>query len=300
MTMLLVIVWILVFAMMLLVFAIRPQRSKHAIFELERLGGKEALRREKLIGDVLALRQFLMTLLALLLGILSVQLWQWGGMFIALGVLLFMIPMSRMRLVQKFAKQMYDTYERSLFRFFEKVPALRWFMSESHWVNHDQGIESVEHLLHLVEAAGHVLTPDQQHIIRRGMRWHTKTLGDVMTKRKDIVSVGKGDLLGPLLLDDLHKSGHSHFPVMQKDIDHVVGLLTITDQFEVDANHHSQTVDKLMTSLDLRLSQDTLLPDALKQLVQKPDQLILVQGEESKTVGIVSLKDILDALLSHR
>lgn len=300
MTTLLLILWAIVVVMLLLVFAMRPQRSKHAIFELERLGGKDALRREKLLGDVLALRQFLVALLVLFLGVLSVQLWQWSGIFAALAVLLAVVPMSRIRLVQKLAKRIYEKYERNLFRFFEATPAIRWFISENRWANHDQGIESVEHLLHMVESAGHVLTPDQQHIVRRGMKWHTKNLGDVMTRRKDIVSVAKGDLLGPLLLNDLHKSGHQRFPVVQKDVDHVVGLINISAQFEVDADRHSQTVEKLMTPLDVRLSQDTLLPDALKQLVAHPNQLVLVLDDDSKTVGIASLKDILDALLSHR
>lgn len=270
------------------------------MFELERLGGKEALRREKLLGDVLALRQFLIALLVLFVGILSVQLWQWAGVFASLAVLLIAIPLSRTKPAQKFAKRVYEKYERNLFRFFESAPVIRWFISENRWANHDQGIESVEHLLHLVEEAGHVLTPDQQHLVRRGMKWHTKTLADVMTRRRDVVTVAKGDLLGPLLLNDLHKSGHSRFPVVLKDIDHVVGLINIEDHFEVDADRHSQTADMIMTPLDIRLSQGTLLPEALKQLVAKPNQLILVHDDESKTVGIVSLKDILDALLSHR
>lgn len=300
MTTLLLVLWAIVVVMLVLVFAMRPQRSKHAVFELERLGGKDALRREKLIGDVLALRQFLIALLVLLVGIASVLLWQWGGVLVAVIIVLFVTPVSRLKFVQKYAKRIYEKYERNLFHFFDTTPVARWFISENRWVNHDQGIESVEHLLHLVEDAGHVLTPDQQHIIRKGMKWHTKTIGDVMTKRKDVVTVAKSDLLGPLLLNDLHKSGHSRFPVIQKDLDHVVGLINIEDHFEIDADRHSQTIEKTMTPLDIRLSQDVSLPDALKQLLGKPGQIILVMNDDSKTVGIVTLKDILDALLSHR
>lgn len=300
MTTLLLILWVIVVVLLLFVLAMRPQRSKHAMFELERLGGKDALRRERLIGDVLAFRQFLVMLFVLFVGILSVQLWQWSGVAGAVIVLLVATPLSRAKLIQKFAKRIYEKYEKNLFRLFESTPVARWFIVESRWTHHDQGIESVEHLLHLVEAAGHVLTPDQQHLIRRGMKWHTKTLGDVMTRRKDIVSVAKGDLLGPLLLNDLHKSGHHRFPVIQKDLDHVVGQINLANQFEVDADRHSQTAEKLMASMDVRLSQDTLLPEALKQLVAHPAQLALVLDDDSKTVGIASLKDILDALLSHR
>lgn len=300
MTTLLVIIWILTTISLLLITAMRPQRTKHSIFELERLGGKAALRREHLINDVLTLRQFLMLVLTLFVGILGFGLWQTKGIVASVAVIVILVPFSRWKLVQTRAMHIYESQEKRLFRIIEKMPMFGWLFREDKWVNHDQKIESIEHLLHLVESTSHVLTPEQQSIIRHGLQWHTKTLSDVMTRRKDIIAVSKHDLLGPLVLDDLHKSGHRRFPVIQKDLDHVVGMVTIAELFEVDADKHSQTAEKLMTPLDVRLSRDTVLPDALKQLLAHPGQLLVVTDDVGNTVGIASLGDILDALIATR
>jgi Mg2+/Co2+ transporter CorB len=300
MTTLLVIAWVVVVIFLLVVSAMRPQRSKHSVFELERLGGKIALRRERLIGDVLALRQFVILLLVLAAGIISFELWQGKGVAAAIAVVILVVPLSRWKFIHHTVMGWYEHQEKRLFRFVEKVPAFGWLFREDRWANHDQKLESVEHLVHLVESAGHILSSDQQHIIRKGIKWHTRTLGEVMTRSKDIVTVNKHELLGPLVLDDLHKSGHHRFPVIQKDINHVVGLVNIAELFQVDADRQSQTAEKLMTPLDVRLSQDTLLPEALKQLLTHPNQVILVVDDSGQTVGIATLGDILNPLLSHR
>lgn len=300
MTTLLVIVWVLAAISLLFVTAIRPQRTKHSVFELERLGGKAALRRERLLGDILAVRHFVMTLLLLTVGIIGFSLWQTKGIAASLAIVLIVTPLSRWKFIHRQAMKLYEPQERQLFRFVEKFPAVGWLFREDRWANHDQRLESVEHLLYLIESAGHILTSDQQHIIRRGLKWHGKTLGDVMTRRKDIVSVSKSELLGPLVLDGLHKSGHHRFPVIQKDLDHVIGMVTISELFQVDADRQSQTAEKLMTPLDFHLSQETVIPDSLKQLLTRPGQIIVAVDDDGKTVGIVTLGDILNALLSHR
>ena len=48
-----------------------------------------------------------------------------------------------------------------------------------------------------------------------------------MTPRGVMNTVAKEDVIGPLLLDELHKTGHSRFPVTDGDIDHIVGILHI-------------------------------------------------------------------------
>lgn len=300
MTTLLVIVWIGLAVLLVMLQSIRPQRAKHSVFELERLGGKEALRRERLLDDIVAIRRFLILLITLLFGVTSFALWKSQGVIGAAALLFLVVPLSRWKFIHSYAMKLYAAQEKRLFRMIDRAPWVSWFVREDKWINHDLRLESVEHLLHLVESAGHVLTPDQQHIIRRGVKWHTKTLGDVMTKRKDVVTVAKGELLGPLVLDDLHKTGHTRFPVVQKDLDHTIGLINISELFEVDADKHSQTAEKYMTPLNIRASRDTLLPDALKQLLAYPNQIILVTDDEGRSVGIATFSDILNALLSHR
>ena len=59
-------------------------------------------------------------------------------------------------------------------------------------------------------------------------------IDEIMTPRSMIESVPMNELLGPLVLDDLHKKGYSRFPVIDGDIDHVVGVLRIQDLLTID------------------------------------------------------------------
>ena len=72
---------------------------------------------------------------------------------------------------------------------------------------------------------------EQERQIRRGLEsMRSATAREVMTPRVDVVS-----LAVPVTLDDVaravRRSGHSHFPVYQDDLDHLLGVLFVKDLF---------------------------------------------------------------------
>ena len=72
---------------------------------------------------------------------------------------------------------------------------------------------------------------EQELQIRRGLEsMRSSTAREVMTPRVDVVS-----LAVPVTLDDVaravRRSGHSHFPVYQDDLDHLLGVLFVKDLF---------------------------------------------------------------------
>ena len=67
--------------------------------------------------------------------------------------------------------------------------------------------------------------------IRKGLEsMRNATAREVMTPRVDVVA-----LEVPVTLDDValavRRSGHSHFPVYQDDLDHLLGVLFVKDLF---------------------------------------------------------------------
>jgi Mg2+/Co2+ transporter CorB len=297
MTTLVLILWLLLALMLLFVTAMRPLRTKHSSFELKRKGDAAALDRERLLGDVYAYRRTVAVLLVMTLTIIGWVLLQERGVLIVLVGLPFLMLLSRWGVVERPAMQLYEGQERHLLGFAARWPTFGWLLGSDRHPKSDQRLESTEHLVHLVESAGHVLSEAQQKLIKRSLSWHTTTVSDVMTPAADIVTVPGRELLGPLVLDDLHKSGHHRFPVVHGDVDHIVGMVNITDLLRVDAIQKSQTAEKAMTPIDVRMSPDTTLPGALKSLSAHHGQLGLVVDDDKKTVGLVSLEDILKALL---
>jgi putative hemolysin len=118
-----------------------------------------------------------------------------------------------------------------------------------------------------------------------------------MTKRKDIVSVKHTELLGPLVLDDLHRSGYTRFPVMRGTIDTVTGILDISQLLDVTVTKRSETVEKSMTSEVLHVEADEPLPVALDLLQKSHQHMLIVVDSDGKTAGLVTLSDITGSLL---
>jgi len=114
-------------------------------------------------------------------------------------------------------------------------------------------------------------------------------------------TVPQHEILGPLVLDGLHKTGHSRFPVISSDIDHVVGILHLRDVLTIDSSKkHTARVDTAMSKKVLYIRQDHTLSQALSAFLRTHHHLFIVINEFSETVGILTLEDTLEALLGHK
>jgi CBS domain containing-hemolysin-like protein len=101
------------------------------------------------------------------------------------------------------------------------------------------------------------------------------------------------------VLDDLHKTGHSRFPVTDGDIDHVIGMLHIQDIFTLDAKR-SVTAEKAMEPRVFYIREDQTLDHALVAFLRTHHHLFIVVNEFRETVGILSLEDVIEALLGRK
>lgn len=279
------------------VVALHPMRTTHSIFELKRRGDDATLRRERLFGAIVALRVSTLTVLAILMTATAVAAWQGLGVVFVLGLVLIATPLSRIRLLARYASTVYTALEPKLFTALERWPLISWLTLDTKHQLRDQRLESPEQLLHLVESSGQVLDDAQRMIITNGIHWHTTPVSDVMTPRVAIQSVKLGELLGPLVLDDLHRSGHNRFPVVRKGLDAIVGILDITDLLELSVSKSTPTAEEVMSPQAPRIEADEPLPAALAMLQKSHQHMLIVVDGDSKTVGLVTLADITRSLL---
>lgn len=293
------ILWLVLAVMLLLVVAMRPVRTKHSLFELQRKGDQAALDRERLLGDVYAYRRTIAVLLIVLLTVVGWAVLLEKGLLVVIIALPIILLISRWRPIARYATGLYNGQERHLLRFASRWPTAGWLLGSDRHPPRDQKLESTEQLLHLVESAGHILTSDQQHLIKQGLQWHTTVVTDVMTPVNRIVSLPSKELLGPLVLDDLHKSGHHRFPVTKGGIDHIVGMVNITELLRVDAIQKSLTAEKAMTPIDVRIPDDAMLPNVLEGLLHHPAQLGIVTDSDGKTKGLVTITDVTKHLVGR-
>ena len=107
-------------------------------------------------------------------------------------------------------------------------------------------------------------------------------------------------MLGPFVLDRLHKSGHSRFPVIKKDIDHVVGLLYVHDLFSLAKSAEKSTASKLMDSKVFYINENQPLPSALAGFLRVKHHLFIVVNEFEETTGVITIEDVLEALIGRK
>ena len=161
-------------------------------------------------------------------------------------------------------------------------------------------IASKAELLEIVKRSGNVLTTDEKKLISSGLRFNDVLVKEVMTPKNTIEFVERDELLGPLVLDDLYKKGHNCFPVIDSDINHVVGVLCIQDLLTIGGKLKSHKVSTVMDKAVTYIQEDQSLQYALATFLTTRHQLIVVINKQHETVGILSLNDVITALLGRK
>lgn len=301
------IVCLVLFALLAMVGAVVPSHSTLGSFELRRrsnAGDKRAaelLRREELLGDIVSFLRVLQALLLVLFVTASVAAFGWLiGVVVAVAVALEYGAVARVSFLQTKAQTIYDKYEPALLTLVQKYPhVFRLLRTVTPHAAQAKQFDSREELQHMVDQAGQLITSDERKLITQSLRFDTRTVNEIMTPRGVIDSIGSQEVLGPLVLDDLHKTGHSRFPVTDGDVDHIVGVLYIQNLLTLNSKK-TTTAKSAMEPRVFYIHQDQTLHHALAAFIRTKHHLFVVVNEFRETVGLLSLEDTIEALLGRK
>lgn len=297
-----------VFILMLLVAAVRPAHSKLNLFELERrskIGDRQAkkdLTRERLLRNVVSIQKILLALLQVAaFTFAELAFGMWFGIFIALLIAFGCESIAHLSFIRHTSQKIYNQIEPSVLMFIKKNPFLFRIISGSYKVGdyYNLRIDSREELQHLITESDSVLTSDEKKLIVHSLTFNDRLVKTIMTPRSKIVSIDKAEFLGPLVLDDLHKVGHSRLPVTNGDVNHIVGTLNLKSLLTLDIKK-SSTVEKAMDSKVYYINEEQTLHHALVALLHTHHHLLVVVDELKETVGILTLEDIIEALIGRQ
>lgn len=304
----LIILIVITFVVLLIVTAIQPIRSKYSLFELARradLGYKDAklnLEREKLSSDILSLQRVVSSLLLVIVVSLVVGTFGWfNGVLLALFITLSYGTISNIGFIKGLSKKMYGRIEKPILNFIQKAPIIINLLRSVPRSDdgRDNRVDSREELQHLISNSDGVLSVDERKLIVHSLSFDTQLVSAVMTPRSMIASIKKTDFLGPLTLSDLHKTGHSRLPVIDEDIDHIVGILHISSLLALDIKD-STTAEKTMEPKVFYIREDQNLRHALAAFLRTRHHLFVVVNEFRETVGLLSLEDVIEALIGQK
>jgi len=128
--------------------------------------------------------------------------------------------------------------------------------------------------------------------LKRVLTSHHYKITDVLTPRADVKTVSDNDTIGLVLLDELHASGQSSFPVVQGKTDKVIGALYLHD---LNLKTEGKVRDHMHQSVRYLHEQDSLA-QALQAFFKTKQQLFVVVNSFEEYVGVVTLEHIIKQL----
>lgn len=235
----------------------------------------------------------------MLLFMIAVIQFGWGyGMLLFVLVIFAYRPIAHLSFITHFAQGLYDEQERRIMRVTQKIRPLTALIREP-IIRSATDIASREEIDYIVQNSDGILSDSEKTMFSSVMKFSDKIVRDHMTPRAVIDAVEASELLGPLVLDSLHKTGHSQFPVYDGDIDHAVGMLSIQDLLTV-TSHKSSRVRTVMDSRVYYIRDDQLLTQALAAFLKTKRHIFIVVNQYRETVGLLSVEDVLEALIGKK
>ena len=141
------------------------------------------------------------------------------------------------------------------------------------------------------------MTADELRIVKGALTYNDKLIREVMTPNRVMNTVKQGDSLGPLLLDELHKSGFSRFPVVGGNPDEYVGVLYMKDLVAIKAGG---LVSKHMKKPVYYVNEDRPLQHALQAFLRTKRHLFMVVNSFEEVVGIITIEDVLEQVVGKQ
>lgn len=127
-----------------------------------------------------------------------------------------------------------------------------------------------------------------------------RTVGEILTPKRVVKMVREDDTIGPILLDELHASGHSRFPVYTANgegQDKIVGTLYLRDL--VDARHGGK-VHAEMEKKVFYVHEDQGLYQVLHAFIKTKHHMFVVVNTFEEYVGIVTIEDVIEQVIGNK
>ena len=182
-------------------------------------------------------------------------------------------------------------------------PILRWFERViGRWIQPDPIllIQSKEELLeilhHNAEEFDHV-SPDELKIAEHALIFGDKLIGDHMTPLNVVHFVSAEERLTPVVLGELHDSGHSRFPVYQGSNQNIIGTLFLRDALRIK---NEKLARDIMRPDVFYINELQTLDHALKAFMRTKHHQFIVVNEFEDIVGVISVDDVIEQIVGHQ
>lgn len=161
-----------------------------------------------------------------------------------------------------------------------------------------KSLSSKAEVLALIEqnSAKSRLSIQEKKAIEGALSYGDKIVRDIMIPNSVVNSIDEKEMLSPVVISELHDSGHSRFPVYSNS-KNVVGTLYIKDVINLKSNIY---VKDVMRYEVYYLNEEQNLQDALKGFLKTKHHLFMVVNSYEDIVGIITIEDVLEQIIGAK
>ncbi|MEO8691235.1 MAG: CBS domain-containing protein [Candidatus Saccharimonas sp.] len=300
-----ILIVVLVGLVLLIVASFSPRPSDLSNFELKRrskLGdevAKSMLKDSDNLGGLVGLLRIIEALALIIIGATMVWCWSWLGLSLAIIIALGYQRLANTKAPRQLSQALYRRHQVWLNRVLLRHKLLRKFIGANGGVDKGASLGSKQELEHILERSTGVLTLDEQTLLKNGLYFSDKLVASCLIPLSKVKMIDEAALLGPVALDELHRTGHSQFPVLDKVSDKIVGIVDIRDQLSL-SQKTSKTAGKLMSQQIYFVDVSETLRQALSKFLASGNDILIVVNDNGKTLGILTLSDVIEALVGAK
>ncbi len=157
--------------------------------------------------------------------------------------------------------------------------------------------EELRYLVKSSHAEGSLRDHDAA-LLQRTFRFQEKTAAEALTPRTSVQWIAQTAVI-PELLELSQRTGLSRFPVCRRDLDEVVGVISVKYVLSVAAEDRATfEVSRLMRK-PLFVPETVRLPVLFAEMQTKAEGLAIVFDEYGGTAGVIALEDLIEEVVGE-
>jgi len=155
--------------------------------------------------------------------------------------------------------------------------------------------EELMTFVEVVEEEGEI-KEEEKKLIHNIFEFDDTKASEIMTPRRDMFVI---DIDAPLDLKAIAEMGFTRIPVIQDDLDHIVGIVLIKDLFmHLAISEEAPDLRKIMRP-PYFIPENKKLDKLLQQFRKSKNHIAIVVDEHGGVAGLISLEDALEQLVGE-
>ena len=138
------------------------------------------------------------------------------------------------------------------------------------------------------------IAPGEIDLLTHALSFGDKTVADALVPKRVVKTVSIDETVGPVLMGELHATGHSRFPVYEGGKDQIVGTLYLHDLVSTKV---TGVVRDIMHKKVTYVHENFTLYQTLQAFIKTKQHLFIVVNEFEEYVGIITIEDVLERVI---